>query len=71
MADIKRTVSIAYQATGLEDIKKSVAEIEVFTGETDNIKEIKKEMKELQVLLDAWVQIKKQIQTAWKKGGQK
>lgn len=48
---IKRTVSIEYQAKGLQEIQKQVNQMELFTGDSDTIKQLKREAAELAAIL--------------------
>lgn len=53
MADIKRKISLQYQATGLEEIQKRISQIKPILGDADSIKEIEREIKELAHLLSS------------------
>lgn len=53
MADIKRKISLQYQATGLDEIQKRISEIKPILGDADSIKEIEREIQELAHLLSS------------------
>jgi hypothetical protein len=48
---IKRTVSIEYQAKGLQEIQKQINQMELFAGDSDTIKQLKREAAELAAIL--------------------
>lgn len=48
---IKRTVSIDYQAKGLKEIQKQVNSMELFAGDSNTIKQLKREAAEFAAIL--------------------
>ena len=51
MAQIKRVINLEYQAKGLEDIQKRMSNMKPFIGDSDSIKNLEREIQELQVLM--------------------